>query len=71
MIGPTSRHADVLAGLVAKKGAAGNLVNDAHLVALALEHRGDIVSYDSDSAASRVSGSQHPSLFWRELIELG
>jgi len=26
----------------------GNLVNDAHLAALAIEHRADIVSYDID-----------------------
>ncbi|NMD45782.1 MAG: type II toxin-antitoxin system VapC family toxin, partial [Propionibacterium sp.] len=27
-----------------------NLVNDAHLAALALEHRAEIVSYDNDFA---------------------
>lgn len=48
VIGPTPRHVDVLAGLLARVGAGGNLVNDAHLAALALEHRGTIVSYDSD-----------------------
>ena len=26
----------------------GNLVNDGHLAALAVEHRGTIVSYDND-----------------------
>ena len=31
-----------------KVGAGGNLVNDAHLAALAIEHRARIVSYDSD-----------------------
>ena len=29
-------------------GAGGNLVHDAHLAALALEQRGDVVSYDND-----------------------
>ena len=29
-------------------GTAGNLVNDAHLAALALEHGADIVSFDAD-----------------------
>jgi uncharacterized protein len=48
MINPTPRHADVLAGMLAKVGTGGNLVNDAHLAALAVEHRARIVSYDSD-----------------------
>lgn len=47
-VNPTPRHADVLAGLLAKVGTGGNLVNDAHLAALALEHRAGIVSYDTD-----------------------
>lgn len=47
-IGPTARHADVLHNLLAQSGTGGNLVNDAHLAALALEHRASIVSYDSD-----------------------
>jgi toxin-antitoxin system PIN domain toxin len=48
MVGPTPRHADVLSGLLARVGTGGNLVNDAHLAALALEHRAGIVSYDND-----------------------
>lgn len=48
VVNPTPRHADVLAGLVASVGAGANLVNDAHLAALAIEHRATIVSYDSD-----------------------
>ena len=48
VVGATPRHADVLAGLLAQLGAGGNLVNDAHLAALAIEHRADIVSYDTD-----------------------
>ncbi len=48
MIGPTPRHADILSGLLARVGTGGNLVNDAHLAALAIEHRAGIVSYDSD-----------------------
>jgi len=47
-VGPTPRHADVLAGLLARVGSGGNLVNDGHLAALALEHRASIVSYDND-----------------------
>jgi uncharacterized protein len=48
LVGPTPRHADVLSGLLSRVGAGGNLVNDAHLAALALEHRAGIVSYDTD-----------------------
>ncbi|BBX16900.1 VapC toxin family PIN domain ribonuclease [Mycolicibacterium duvalii] len=48
MVGPTSRHPDVLSRLLDAVGTGGNLVNDAHLAAVALEHRARIVSYDSD-----------------------
>lgn len=48
LLNPTARHADVLAGMLALVGTGGNLVNDAHLAALAVEHRAEIVSYDSD-----------------------
>lgn len=48
VVGPTPRHADVLTEMLARVGAGGNLVNDAHLAALAVEHRGGIVSYDAD-----------------------
>jgi len=45
---PTPRHLSVLRGLLATAGAAGSLVNDAHLAALALEHDAGIVSFDRD-----------------------
>jgi uncharacterized protein len=45
---PSSRHIDVLAGLLAQTGTAANLVNDAHLAAIAIEHDGEIVSFDAD-----------------------
>ena len=48
VIGPTPRHADVLSRLLADISVGGNLVNDAHLAGLAIEHRASIVSYDSD-----------------------
>jgi uncharacterized protein len=48
VVGPTPRHGDVLAGLLGQVGTGGNLVNDAHLAALAIEHRAGIVSYDTD-----------------------
>ncbi|MFN7148063.1 MAG: type II toxin-antitoxin system VapC family toxin [Microthrixaceae bacterium] len=48
VIEPTARHADVLRSLLSERGAGGNLVTDAHLAALAVEHRGEIVSFDRD-----------------------
>ena len=48
VVGPTPRHAHVLSELLDRVGTGGNLVNDAHLAALAVEHRAGIVSYDSE-----------------------
>jgi uncharacterized protein len=45
---PTPRHGAVLGSLLEEAGTGGNLVNDAHLAALALEHRAEIVSFDTD-----------------------
>jgi len=51
---PGIRHAEHLRELLAAAGTAGNLTNDAHLAALALEHRATIVTFDSDY--SRFAG---------------
>ena len=45
---PSPRHLDVLAGLLAETGAGGNLVADAHLAALAVEHDATVVTFDND-----------------------
>jgi hypothetical protein len=45
---PTGRHLALLRGLLADTGTAANLVNDAHLAALALEHGAEVVSFDRD-----------------------
>jgi toxin-antitoxin system PIN domain toxin len=47
---PTERHADVLAQLLALPGIQGNLVTDAHLAALAIEHGLTLCSTDADFA---------------------
>jgi toxin-antitoxin system PIN domain toxin len=47
---PTERHAEVLAGLLAQPGIHGNLVSDAHLAALAIEHGLVLCSTDRDFA---------------------
>ena len=50
VVEPTVGHGRVLRDLLARLGAGGNLVNDAHLAALAVEHRCTIVSFDNDFA---------------------
>jgi len=47
---PTVDHARIVHELLQPLGVGGNLVNDAHLAALAVEHRGSVVSYDHDFA---------------------
>ncbi len=48
VIDPTARHLDVLAGLLAEAGTAANLVSDAHLAALAIEHDATLATFDAD-----------------------
>jgi uncharacterized protein len=48
VVHPTDRHAAVLRELLEPLGTAGNLTNDAHLAALAIEHGATICSCDSD-----------------------
>jgi uncharacterized protein len=48
IVQPTARHSAILRGLLDSSGSGGNLVNDAHLAALAVEHGAEIVSYDTD-----------------------
>lgn len=63
VVEPTARHLEVVRSLLAGSAAAGNMVNDAHLAALAVEHRGTVVSYDSDFG--RFAGVR-----WREPLRL-
>lgn len=48
VVEPTARHLAIVQQLLAPHPAGGNLVNDAHLAALAIEHRCEVVSYDTD-----------------------
>lgn len=48
IVHPTTRHAAILRGLLSEAGTAGNLVGDAHLAALAVEHGARICSFDRD-----------------------
>lgn len=54
VVSPGPAHPDLLRRALLDVGVGGNLVNDAHLAALALEHHADVVSYDNDF--SRFAG---------------
>ena len=56
---PTERHATVLRDLLLHAGTGGNLVPDAHLAALAIEHGLRLCTLDRGFAASR--GSTRPT----------
>jgi len=48
LLQPGPFHASFLRELLAAAGTAGNLTADAHLAALALEHKATIVTFDTD-----------------------
>jgi uncharacterized protein len=48
IVTPTERHVAILRGLVEPLGTAGNITNDAHLAALAIEYGGEVCSADTD-----------------------
>lgn len=48
VVDPTQRHLGILRNLLETLGTAGNLVPDAHLAALAVEHGGTVASSDHD-----------------------
>lgn len=50
ILNPTDRHAGVLGRLLLGAGAGANLVSDAHLAALAIEHGADLGTFDRDFA---------------------
>ncbi len=59
VVEPTVEHPRILRGLLEAVGSGANLVNDAHLAALAVEHRGTIVSFDNDF-------DRFPGVRWQE-----
>jgi hypothetical protein len=48
VVHPTTRHLAVLRGLLVHVQGPANVVNDAHLAALAIEHGASIASFDRD-----------------------
>jgi toxin-antitoxin system PIN domain toxin len=59
---PTESHPMVLGNLLMQANVTGNLVPDAHLAALAIEHGLTVCSADADFA-------RFPSVSWRNPIE--
>ena len=57
LVAPTEQHWPLLRELLRKGRAPGNLVSDAHLAALAIEHNGILCSTDADFA-------RFPGLKW-------
>lgn len=47
-INPGSRHFEILRGLLSDSGVGANLVTDAHIAAIAVEHHAEVFSNDSD-----------------------
>jgi uncharacterized protein len=55
---PTDRHFETLASLIRKRKATGNLVSDAELAAIAIQHGLELNSTDGDFA-------RFPNLRWK------
>lgn len=64
VVHPGERHLRILRDLIAPLGTGGNLVTDAHLAALAIEHGAELCSCDSDF-------SRFPGLRWRNPLADG
>ncbi len=62
VVEPGTRHLELLGGLLAESGTAANLVIDAHLAALAIEHGATWVTTDRGFA-------RFPGLRWQALLD--
>ncbi len=57
----TPRHADIMKRVLAESGATGNLVHDAHIAALCLEHGvSELVTGDRDFARFSALRTSNP-----------
>ncbi len=61
-IHPGSDHLDVMEGILELAGTSRNVVTDAHIAALALEHDAEVHSRD-------LKFAQFPGLKWRDPLE--
>ena len=63
VIHPTTEHSVHLQRLLDQAGTGGNLVSDAHLAALSIEHHGEVCSCDQDF-------DRFPNVRWFNPLEL-
>jgi len=63
VVHPAERHASILRELLVPVGSAGNLTNDAHLAALAIENGAELCSADNDFA-------RYPGLRWTDPLRV-
>ncbi len=63
LVHPTERHWTVFQKMLVEGQATANLVTDAHLAALAMEHGCELISTDSDF-------SRFPGIRWRNPLTL-
>lgn len=62
IVEPTGRHVAILRDLLGPTGTGGNLVTDAHLAALAMEHGAELCTADRDFG-------RFPGLRWSNPLE--
>ena len=63
IVEPGPGHLAILRQLISALGTAGNLTSDAHLAALAIEHRAELCSCDTDF-------SRFPGLRWQNPLSV-
>lgn len=61
VLNPTPRHLDLMGGLLSDLGTGGNLVGDARLASLALDHGATVVTFDADFGRFAGVRWQHPA----------
>lgn len=61
-LAPGSRHWEIFVGLCRKAGVSGNLISDAYLAALVIEHGCELITTDRDFA-------RFPGLRWRHPLD--
>lgn len=57
---PGPLHAGIFGRLLLSAGTAGNLMTDAHIAAIAIEHQAEVLTFDRDFA--RFSGLRYQLL---------
>jgi toxin-antitoxin system PIN domain toxin len=58
---PDERHLERLTSLLAPLGRGGNIINDAHLAALALQYDATVITFDADFARFPGVATRNPA----------